>query len=331
MPAHQRFAIDRPLPGGFIDDVTVEPSMLLAVEGWLIDVVDPVDDLVEVRWNGTWLRLVNAFRVRRTDVTSQADTGELFHGVVWQFRLPEEPVASVELVVVAGGQQVLVTAAESGGTAAPYDLFLDTPCFHGRAGVYSTGRPDPTINSEALAIAMSLPEAVLDFGCGSGALVRALRDAGRDAAGLEVDRPAIVEALEALGTDVADHVRLTSGGFPLPLADRSYASVVATEVLEHIEDLVTATDELKRIADREIFVTVPDASAIPALSPHAVVPWHLLEATHVNFFSARSIESLFTPTFEVVQRYRLGRVVVNGTLSFTSLAVRLRRIGGSSA
>jgi 2-polyprenyl-3-methyl-5-hydroxy-6-metoxy-1,4-benzoquinol methylase len=167
---------------------------------------------------------------------------------------------------------------------------------------------------------------VLDFGCGTGALVRALRDAGRDAVGIEVDRPAIVDAL---GDDLRDHVQLTSGGFPLPLADRSFASVVATEVLEHLDDLAMAVEELQRVARSDIFVTVPDISAIPLLSPHAVVPWHLLEATHVNFFSPRAIESLFEPTFEAIERYRIGRVVVNGTVTFTSLAVRFRRVDAS--
>ena len=45
-------------------------------------------------------------------------------------------------------------------------------------------------------------------------------------------------------------------------------------MVEHIPEWRTALQELARIA-REALITVPDMSAIPALFPHHVVPWHL--------------------------------------------------------
>ncbi len=59
-------------------------------------------------------------------------------------------------------------------------------------------------------------------------------------------------------------------------------SVVCSEVLEHIPDHGAAIREMARLA-REALMTVPDMSAIPALFPHNVVRWHLLEATHASF------------------------------------------------
>lgn len=79
-----------------------------------------------------------------------------------------------------------------------------------------------------------------------------------------------------------------------------------------------------------MLITVPDASAIPTLHQHAVVPWHLLEGSHVNFFSRLAVRGLFEPAFEVDDEYGLGRYLVNGTAYFTSLGMRLTRVADAS-
>ena len=60
-------------------------------------------------------------------------------------------------------------------------------------------------------------------------------------------------------------------------------------------------------------------SAVPALFPHFVVPWHLLEASHVNFFTQASLEALLRQNFQRVSFSRLGRFEVNGTRVYTSI------------
>lgn len=326
-PTHGgRFDVDRRVAGGFIERCSIESTSAVVVEGWVDAPLGAVDALVEVHLAGVPLELMAAFRTLRPDVAVELDleASAPFHGAVWQFRIPATTSGATELTVRACGETVLHRQVVVGDAFhVPYALLVDSPVPQDRQAIYSSGDPDPMVNPEAFAIASTLPTPMLDFGCGSGALVRALRASGLDVEGLEVERPGIVGSL---GDDVRGHIRLTDGGFPLPLADRSYASLVATEVLEHIEDLDSVVAELKRVTDREIFVSVPDASAIPALFPHAVVPWHLLESTHLHFFSATALEGLFAPEFEVVERYRIGRVEVNGTLTFTSVAVKVRRV-----
>lgn len=325
MPAPQRLTVGHSTEDLCIDSISVEPSMTIVVEGWTRDPAREISDIVDARLDGQALPLLNEFRVARSDVAAVTGSGGLFHGVVWQFRRPTVAAPTALLELVVEGVPAGSFTVAGGGAPIAYDALVDSPVPHRREHIYNTGQPDPTINTEALTLALDLPEPVLDFGCGSGALVAALRDVGRAAEGIEVDRAEIRSALHAR---VRDHVVLTDGTFPVPLADRSYASVVATEVLEHIDDVATAAAELARIADREILVTVPDASAIPALYPHAVVPWHLLEGSHLQFFSPPALEALFAPDFVVSERFRIGRVEVNGTVTFTSLAVRLHRQRG---
>jgi SAM-dependent methyltransferase len=319
----QRLVIASDHSGLYIDSLSVEPSMLVVIEGWTTDLSKHVDDLVAVTLDSCDLALIGSFRVMREDVAAAIGSDEMFHGVVWHFAMPITTSGAARLEVALEGRSIFEVDVLCGGSTIPYERLVDSPGVHHRGGIYASGPPDTQFSPEAFAVARSLPTPILDFGCGTGALVRALRQCGLEASGLEVDR---LEIAEGLFEEVRDHVRLTDGTFPLPLKDRSFASVVATEVLEHIEGLTVAVEEIMRIADSEIFVTVPDASAIPALFPHAVVPWHLLEGSHLNFFSAVALESLFRPAFEVVARYRFGRVVVNGTVTFTSLALRLRRV-----
>lgn len=191
-----------------------------------------------------------------------------------------------------------------------------------REDVYSSGLPSPEVHPEILAFARRLPGPVLDLGCGSGALVRELVRNGIEATGLELDRPEIQQSIRS---DVEARIRLYDGRFPTPFRDRDFASVVCSEVLEHIPALADALGEIDRLARNAALVTVPDMSAIPLLWRHHVVPWHLLEATHVNFFTQRSLEAVLQPLFRNVRMSRMGEFQVNGTRVYTSLVALCSR------
>jgi 2-polyprenyl-3-methyl-5-hydroxy-6-metoxy-1,4-benzoquinol methylase len=86
--------------------------------------------------------------------------------------------------------------------------------------------------------------------------------------------------------------------------------VTAIEVLEHVSDPHFVARELMRIARSSIFVTVPDMACIPFSYPTNTVPWHLLEGTHVNFFTALSLASIFRPAFTPSKSFRLYNLVI---------------------
>jgi ubiquinone/menaquinone biosynthesis C-methylase UbiE len=95
-------------------------------------------------------------------------------------------------------------------------------------------------------------------------------------------------------------------------------------VLEHIPDYERAVSEIARVTRKGALITVPDVSAIPALHKHGVIPWHLLEATHVNFFTQESLAALLGRSFGRLEFYRICPVEVNGTTFWVSVAALAR-------
>ena len=124
--------------------------------------------------------------------------------------------------------------------------------------------------------------------------------------------------------DVRPFIDLYEGELPLPYPHDRFAGVVCSEVLEHIPDWRGAIVEMGRVARRAL-ITVPDMSAIPTLFPHRVVPWHLLESTHVNFFTQRSLHAALSTAFSRITFLRLGEFPVNGTRVYTSLVALCER------
>lgn len=93
---------------------------------------------------------------------------------------------------------------------------------------------------------------VLDVGCGVGWLGASLRPELRAKyVGLDFSAVA-VEACWRRGLNA-----YCSAAEQLPAADRSFNTVVALEVLEHVEDVAAVMAELKRVARGRIIVSVP--------------------------------------------------------------------------
>ena len=181
----------------------------------------------------------------------------------------------------------------------PYELGFrwaeDSTAVLQRVHIYASGPPVSELFPEMLGIVRRYAgSTVLDLGFGTGPYAAALRETARVVYGVEYAEESVRLARQrALSVVRAD-------GRRLPLRSGSCDSVVAVEVLEHIERPEEALKECARVTRRNVIVSVPNAAVIPHLFPWGVVPWHLLEATHVNFFSARTLEHLMRQSFEHV-------------------------------
>jgi 2-polyprenyl-3-methyl-5-hydroxy-6-metoxy-1,4-benzoquinol methylase len=280
------FELSRPVAAATVlEEVAFEPTGVVELRGW----------------------------TRRHDLV-EPERVPLGAGFVCQFMAPERSYERLGLLW--GGSLVLDNRMALVVQTPHYvDLLIsDRPLQ--RRDIYGSGPPVPVVSADIAAASLWLRGRVLDFGCGAGALVQHLRSRGVEASGIELDRP---ELRRATLPEAAPHTLFYDGGLPSPLPSDDYDSIACIEVIEHIEDYEAAFDELARLTRDLLLLTTPDLSAIPVLHRHQVVPWHLLEATHVSFFTQASLTAQLSRRFTSVELFRIGANQVNGTLYYTSL------------
>lgn len=170
--------------------------------------------------------------------------------------------------------------------------------FH-RADIYTSGPSVSETNPDCLQLLRRYlgppPSRIIDVGCGFGSYGRVLRADGYDWFGVEVKDSDCVE-LARLGLP-HQHV----DGRTLPFPDASFDTAICIEVLEHVADPSPFLREVRRVVRKRALFSVPNLELIPYLHRHAVVPWHLLEGDHKNFFTRPSLRALLTEHFRRVE------------------------------
>jgi len=294
------FPISRPALGGFIDRIEVDRSGLIRIVSWF---QGGAQEPPGVWIDGKAAPFLQQYRYLRRDVPSGAA------GLVWEYLTTSGRILEVDFGWVGEGR-TRFEARMSFVNPHHRELLDESEVLH-RENIYGPGPPNISVHPDILEMAKHLKGPVLDFGCGRGLLVEALRALGIEARGLELDTPR---------ASAPPHVTFYDGTFPSPLPKGQFASVVCSEVLEHIPDYQAAVREIARLAGEQALFTVPDASAIPLGFQHGAVPWHLLERTHVNFFTQRSLQQLLQPHFSKVQFSRVGAAYFNKTPYWVSLS-----------
>lgn len=131
---------------------------------------------------------------------------------------------------------------------------------------------------------------VLDVGCGAGLVTKVVAKE-YEVTGLEFSSVG-VEKVSKLG------ITCIQGSIAqLPLSDKSFDLVMASEVLEHLDEeaFSKGLPEVARVASKYIIVTVPNKERCQSLRQecpecHSIcVPW-----THIRSFNIDSVERLFS-------------------------------------
>lgn len=130
-------------------------------------------------------------------------------------------------------------------TAEEYEtLYRDHPRVH-----------EGTDNSEACIrriVADVAGDSVCDVGCGTGALLKRIRDARPEAKRLVGVDFVVEDAASIPGVEyVAARIE------KLPFEDGAFDTVVCTHVIEHVLEYREAIAELRRIARRRLIIVVP--------------------------------------------------------------------------
>lgn len=115
------------------------------------------------------------------------------------------------------------------------------------------GAADKARNVLAL-LGAEQPAAVLEVGCGTGALLAALaeRGCGRQHVGVDVADPSAHRDPAAAALDLRRY-----DGLRLPFDGRSFDLAIASHVIEHLNEPRRLLAEMARVARRWIYVEVP--------------------------------------------------------------------------
>jgi len=310
------FDLNCPEQDGFFDRIELDPAGLIRITGWLRG---PVSQAPKIALDQEKISLLQHYRLNRPDVNSaEQNVTARQPGVVFEYLVASSMVDRsfrTLAVQLPGGAEFQFECEFTFLSPHYRELFTSDDVYH-RDRIYGSGPSNPVVHPEVLTLAKMLPGPVLDFGCGSGALIAELKNFGTEARGLELDSEVIRKSLKP---EVKSAIILYGGNLPLNFPAKAFASVFCSEVLEHIPDARGAVREIARLAAKEVIFTVPDISAIPLGFRHSLVPWHLLEGTHVNFFTQESLYGLLKPFFSKIEFSRIGASSMNDSLFFTSL------------
>jgi ubiquinone/menaquinone biosynthesis C-methylase UbiE len=138
------------------------------------------------------------------------------------------------------------------------------------------------------------PMAIIDVGCGTGSILRALQQQGfMNIHGLELSDFAVQRLIEQ-GLSVSEGSLLN-----MPFSSGRFDAAIASEVLEHIIRRGRFLKELSRIvkSDGAILIFVPDNCLGPIDEPEHVIKYNSnsLEKFLSKFVTVESITSLVEP------------------------------------
>lgn len=163
---------------------------------------------------------------------------------------------------------------------------------------------------------------VLDVGCAGGAYVKRLRAKEYQAYGLDLLRDAAWEGFP--------NWFIVSDVYSLPYQSEEVDTVVAFEVLEHLVSPLKALIEMKRVASRNVILSVPNASADEAFQSAGLTYHHWVDRTHVQAFTRKDLLRLMRVAQLSVQEFRYINPVFPEIVLLTGWGVPLaiaRRLG----
>jgi len=132
---------------------------------------------------------------------------------------------------------------------------------------------------------------VLDIGCNMGALVKAFRDLGIEAYGVDVLEAAISNAPKELKEQL---YCLDVTRDKLPFEDEKFDLITMSEVVEHLPDFQWALSEIRRVlkVNGHIYVTTPSMPSADIFS-NIIHLGRLRNPAHINVHSKKFWVKLF--------------------------------------
>lgn len=295
--------VDQPAAGAICD------PLCLHVEGWAEPAPPGTEPRIEAFLAGNPLG-GTALRFVRPDVNQACNWPEASRaGFAFLGHAPAGPFGAEAILTVqirhgaeiAARLERPVRLIATDHRQGPFGVLLrhDFPPIHHREHFHTSGPSHPSGSPELLELLVRYlgapPRRIVDIGCGLGWYGGHLLARGFDWHGAEM-KAGDCAALAAAGLP---HTRIDGSGLPFP--DAAFDAAIAIEVLEHVREPDAFIREAARVAPQTLVLSVPNAELLAYLSAHRVVPWHMLEADHCNFFTRASLEALLRGHYRDVE------------------------------
>jgi len=141
-------------------------------------------------------------------------------------------------------------------------------------------------------------DSVLDVGCANGVYVANLLKQGKIAHGVDL-------LPYAEWAHLPDHFQVADAT-KLPYPDNAFDSIISFETLEHVPQPERALAEFRRVARKNIILSVPNCETPAALRDGGFTYHHWVDRTHTNFFTLGSLqETIAAAGFQV----RIARAI----------------------
>ena len=127
---------------------------------------------------------------------------------------------------------------------------------------------------------------ILDLGCATGEYCSKLKSIGFECTGIDINQEYIEKTLKK-GIDA-----FLMKGDDLKFSNDSFDTVLLFEVLEHVDNPLAVLKEAKRVAKKNILITVPNCTQFSELKAFNLTYEHMLEKDHINFFTKKDLENL---------------------------------------
>ncbi len=184
-------------------------------------------------------------------------------------------------------------------------LFPENETLLHRENIYGSGPPIEEPGVEVMNLLRQyLPakSSIVDVGCGAGAYGPGLMAEGHAWLGLESN----AYCCDILDRRQLPFRRVDPPTRDLPCADFEWDNAICIEVLEHVQDPDVFLREIARMIRTRALFSVPNLEALPYFHGWRVVPWHLLEGDHKNFFTRASLRALLSRFFRRVEIFSYG-------------------------
>jgi len=146
---------------------------------------------------------------------------------------------------------------------------------------------------------------ILDFGCATGGYCLELKRLGFECVGVDINEEYIKIARDK-GVDaytIKKHV---------PFVDKSFDTVIMFELLEHVQNPDEILKEAKRVARKNILITVPNCGNFESLRSYGLTYEHFLELDHKSFFTKDSLGELLSKHFDNFEITEEEPVMIEG-------------------